>query len=237
MKTLTKGAFFLLSATLVLTTARAQSVDEIVSKHLTALGGKSLIAGIKTVVVESSVDVMGTEAPSTTYIMNGKGYKSEVDFNGVKIIQCVTDSGGWTINPMAGSTTATPLPEEQARAQKSQLQVGGPLFDYATNGSKVELIGKDSSNYKLRLTTKDGFEVTYFIDMKTYLINKAINKMSAGGQDLETTITFADYKKTDYGYVMPYSQSIVLPQVTLAITNKKIDINKEIDPAIFKMPK
>jgi len=237
MKTLIKGTVLLLSTTLVLTTAWAQSVDEIVSKHLTALGGKSLISGIKTVVVESSVDVMGTEAPSTTYIMNGKGYKSEVDFNGVKIIQCVTDSGGWTINPMAGSTTATALPDEQARAQRSQLQVGGPLFDYATNGSKVEMIGKDSANYKLKLTTRDGFEVTYFIDMKTYLINKAINKMSAGGQDLETTITFADYKKTDYGYVMPFSQSIVLPQVTLAITNKKIEINKEIDPAIFKMPK
>jgi hypothetical protein len=36
---------------------------------------------------------------------------------------------------------------------------------------------------------------------------------------------------------MPYSQQVVLPQITLNITNNKIDVNKEIDPAIFEKPK
>lgn len=239
MKTLIKGAFFLLGTTLALTTVKAQSVDEIVSKHLAALGGKSLIAGIKSVVIESSVNVQGMDAPSKTYIVNGKGFKNEIDFNGVQIVQCVTDSGGWTINPMAGAATATALPEAQAKAQRSQFQIGGPLMDYATNGSKVELIGKDTASYKLRLTTKEGFEVTYFISMKTYLINKAINKMSAGGQDVETVVSFSDYKKTDVGYVIPFTQTLELQQgaLTLVITTTKVDVNKDIDPAIFKMPK
>jgi len=134
---------------------------------------------------------MGNEAPSTTYILNGKGYKSELDFNGTKIIQVVTDHGGWAINPMAGQTTATAIPDDQLKNYKLQLSVGGPLMDYAAKGFKVELIGKDTaggaSSYKLKVSTKDGIEIVYYIDTKTYYINKAVNKVSMGGQDIETT--------------------------------------------------
>ena len=109
MKTLIKGAL-LLSATLGIVTTQAQNVDEIVGKHIEALGGKSVLNSIKSIYVESTVEFMGNEAPSTTYILNGKGYKNELDFNGTKIIQCVTEKGGWAINPMAGATTAQAIP-------------------------------------------------------------------------------------------------------------------------------
>jgi len=236
MKTLIKGTM-LLFATLGIVTTQAQSVDEIVGKHIQALGGKTVLNAIKSVYVESTVEIMGNEAPSITYIVNGKGYKNELDFNGTKIIQCVTDKGGWAINPMAGSTTATAIPADQLKNYQLQLNVGGPLMDYATKGYKAELIGKDSSDYKVRLTTTDGINIVYFINQKTSLIDKAVNKLSMGGQDIETTAVFTDYKKTDAGYVVAYSQQVILPQVTLNITNKKVEVNKDVDPAIFEMPK
>ena len=236
MKTLIKGAM-LVAATLGIVTTQAQSVDEIVGKHIQALGGKTVLNAIKSVYVESTVEIMGNEAPSTTYILNGKGYKNELDFNGTKIIQCVTDKGGWAINPMAGSTTAQAIPADQLKNYQLQLSVGGPLMDYASKGYKAELIGKDSAAYKIRLTTTDGINIVYFVDQKTYLIDKAVNKLSMGGQDIETTAVFSDYKKTDAGYVVAYSQQVILPQVTLNITNKKVEVNKDVDPAIFEMPK
>jgi hypothetical protein len=236
MKTLIKGAM-LVCATLGIVTTKAQSVDEIIGKHIQALGGKTVLNAIKSVYVESTVEIMGNEAPSITYIVNGKGYKNELDFNGTKIIQCVTEKGGWAINPMAGSTTAQAIPADQLKNYQLQLNIGGPLMDYASKGYKAELIGKDSSDYKVRLTTTDGINIVYFINQKTSLIDKAVNKVSMGGQDIETTAVFTDYKKTDVGYVMPYSQQVILPQVTLNINNKKIEINKDIDPAIFEMPK
>lgn len=236
MKTLIRGVL-LLSATLGIVTTQAQSVDEIVGKHLDALGGKTVLNSIKSVYLESTVEIMGNEAPSTTYILNGKGYKNELDFNGAKIVQCVTDKGGWAINPMGGATTAQALPADQLKSYQIQLNVGGPLMDYASKGFKAELIGKDSAAYKIKLTTPDGIDIVYYIDMKTYLISKAVNKLNMGGQQIETTAAFTDYRKTDVGYVIAYSQQLILPQITLNITNKKVEMNKEVDPAIFEMPK
>jgi len=235
MKTLIKGAL-LLSATLGIVTTQAQTVDDIVSKHIEALGGKTVLNSIKSIYVESTVEFMGNEAPSITYILNGKGYKNELDFSGTKIVQCVTDKGGWAINPMAGATTAQPIPADQLKNYQLQLHVGGPLMDYAAKGYKAELTGKDSASYKIRLTTPDGIDMTYFIDQKTYLINKAVSKISMGGQEIETTAVFSDYRFTN-GYSLAYSQQVILPQVTLNITNKKVEMNKDIDPAMFEMPK
>lgn len=241
MKTL-KTIILFLAASFSLSQTMAQTADDIVNKYINAVGGKDILNSIKTIYIESSFDIMGSEAPSTTYIVNGKGYKSVLNFNGTEIVQCITDKGGWTINPMMGQTTAVALPQDQVKASQSQLEAGGPLFNYVAKGNKVELIGKDTSGgknqYKVQLTTKDATAtMTFYIDAITFFINKVISKASVSGQDLETTITFNDYKKTDFGYVMAYSQQINLPQITLNVTHKKIEVNKTIDPAIFDMPK
>jgi hypothetical protein len=236
MKTLIRGVL-LLSASLSIGSTQAQSVDEIIGKHIDALGGKSVLNAVKSIYVESTVEIMGNEAPSTTYILNGKGYKNELDFNGTKIVQCVTDQGGWAVNPMAGSTAPQAIPADQLKTYQLQLHIGGPLMDYTSKGFKAELIGKDSADYKIKLAGASGVDITYFINTKTYMIDKAINKLSMGGQDIETTAIFSDYRKTDAGYAVPYTQQIVLPQITLNIVNKKVEVNKAIDPAIFEMPK
>jgi hypothetical protein len=241
MKTL-KFGFFLLTALMTTMMVQAQTADEIINKHIDAIGGKDKVNSVKSIYLESTLEVMGNEAPSTTYIISGKGYKSETDFNGQKIISCVTDKGGWTLNPMMGQTAPEALPEDQAKAGQSQLQIGGPLFDYASKGSKVELQGKEDVNgvsaHKIKLTTKDSVVSTYYIDPNTYYIIKAISKTNAGGQEGETTVVFSDYQKTDVGFVFPMAQEITLPQgFTLTIKHKKIEVNKEIDPKIFEMPK
>ncbi len=241
MKSLKSGLLALL-AIFSMVALKAQTVDEIISKHIDAIGGKEKVAAVKTLSIESTLEVMGNEAPSNTLIVNGKAYKSETDFNGQKIITCITDQGGWSLNPMMGQTAPEALPADQAKAGQSQLQIGGPLFDYAAKGNKVELLGKEDvgtvSAFKLKVTTKDSVISTYFIDPSTYYVIKAISTASGGGQEGETIVTFSDYKKTDFGYVFPMGQQITLPQgISLNITHKKVEVNKEIDPKVFEMPK
>jgi hypothetical protein len=237
MKTLMKPSVFVLAAVLACTNVHAQSVDEIVNKYISAIGGKGAVESVKTLYIESDVDVAGNNAPSTTWIVSGKGYKNEVEFGGSKIQQCVTDKGGWMINPMMGSTTAQPIPDEQLKAMKGQINVGGPLYDYAAKGNKVELIGQDSGDYKIKLTTPAAVTVTFFINKKTYFVDKTVSNANIQGQDMETTVIFSDYRKLDGGFVFNFGQQVTLPMYTLNITHKKVEVNKQIDPSIFDMPK
>jgi len=219
---------------------RAQTADEVVNKYIDALGGKAVLSSVKTLYVEASVEVMGTELSSIISVVSGKGYKNESDFNGTKITQVVTDKGGWSFNPMVGQTAPAALTDEQVKAAQPQLQIGGALVDYAGKGYKVELIGKDTAmggEYKIKLTGPTGLEATYYINAKTYLMDKEVDKVSAQGQEVEVTNTYSDYKKTDVGFMVPGTRQVVVPQYTLNITAKKIEVNKTIDPAIFDMPK
>ncbi len=223
--------------------AKAQTASEIVDKYIAAVGGKDKIAGIKTLYTEGAFQVMGTESSSITYIISGKGFKNEVDMNGQKIIQCITTNGGWTINPYLGQKSAQPLPEEVVKQGKSQLDVGGPLFNYTAKGSRLELSGKEDVDnvknaYKVTLNMADSNSVVYFFDPSTFYIIKSTNKVKANGMNAEVSTIYSDYKKTAYGFVMPYRTEISPSQgFSIVMELKNVEINKEIDPKIFEMPK
>jgi hypothetical protein len=237
-QTMKKGKSILFFACFLLGSifVKAQTADEIISKHLAAIGGKEKITQIKSLYMEGSMQVMGNETPTTTTILNGKGYRSESEFNGQKFVQVVSDKGGWMINPMMGAD-AQAIPDEQYKAAKSQIYVGAPFLNYVANGTKVELEGKDGTNFKLKVTTSDGSESTVFIDPTTFYITKMIRKGNMQGQDVEITTTFSDYQKTDFGYVVAHNVQIDMGNFQIGTTIKKVEVNKDVDPKIFDMPK
>ena len=58
------------------------------------------------------------------------------------------------------------------------------------------------------------------------------------GQQVEITISYSDYKKTDYGFAIPYTTQLDFGSMfSMAIATKKVEINTPVDPKIFDMPK
>src|SRR5688572_33473429 len=80
-------------ATITVSALQAQTVDEIISKHVDAIGGKEKLSQVKSLYTENSMEVMGNAVAQKEYLLEGKGFKSEVEFNGSNIIQVVTDKG------------------------------------------------------------------------------------------------------------------------------------------------
>jgi hypothetical protein len=237
----------LLKASLLLLTVlfslsgMAQTVDDIIAKHIEAIGGKEKLATITSVKMENTMTIMGNEAPSTAIILNGKGYRSESEYNGQKIIQVVTDKGGWALNPMTGNTEPQAMPEEQLKAAKDQLFIV-PFLDYAARGKKAELVGQekvgDVNAYKVKLSGADNTSTTYYFDPKTYYLIQAVRSQEMMGQQMDVTTSYSDYQKSDYGWVVPHAMNVSFGgQFSMDMKLKSVEVNKPVDTAIFEMKK
>jgi hypothetical protein len=235
--------FFFLSmgALLLASFANAQTADEIVNKHIEALGGKDKLSQIKSISYDNKTEVMGNESNSTITVLNGKGYKNEANFNGQQIIQVVTDKGAWAINPFGGSSDAQAMPADQYKLAEDGIYVPDPLVNYAEHGAKIELQGQekvDSVNaFKIKYTNKDSGTITYYINPSTFYIIESVKTGEVQGQLTNITITYSDYRKTDFGIYLAYAVNIDMGQFALKSNVNKVDINKDVNPSIFLMPK
>lgn len=221
-------------ATLLVTgiTVKAQTADEVINKHIDAAGGKDKLSQVKTVHIEGTSDAGGAVAINTVV---GKNYKSESEYNGSPIIQCYSDHDGWSISPMGGGATA--MPDDQYKVGADQVYPDA-LLDYAGHGAKVELLGTEGDDYKIKYTNKYGSETTYYINKTTYYTEKVVKTLDFNGNSMDLIITLSDFKPTDFGNVMPNTiKTDVGTFFSSTATVKKIEVNKDIDPKIFEMPK
>jgi hypothetical protein len=236
---LQKLSSLLVMALLAITTTYAQSVDEIIAKHLDAIGGKDKLSGITSVRMETNSQIMGTDAPGSTTILNGKGFRNETEFNGQKIIQVYTDKGGWAVSPMSGDAQA--MTDDQFKSGKDLVYIV-PFLDYSSRGCKVELVGRekvgDANTYKIKLTNKDNVSTTYYIDPTNYYIVQVLKPGEFMGQPVDMITTYSDFKKTDYGWVAPQSMEINFGgQFSLTSKTTKVEVNPQVDAAVFEMKK
>ena len=241
MKALKHG-LLLLTTLVCLASAKAQTADDIVNKNIEAMGGKAKLSQLKSVHMELNQEVMGNEVPASVTIVEGKGFRSEADAMGQKVVQVITTTGGWMINPMMGSTTPQAIPAEQLKQAQDQIYATGALFNYAAKGNTVELQGQekvgDVNAYKLKVTNKEGSETTYYIDPNTYYIIEVSKTGEMMGKPVTITVTNSDFQKTPEGYVVPRTMKTDLGgQFSLTTKVTKVDINPTVDTTIFEMPK
>ena len=64
--------------------------------------------------------------------------------------------------------------QARLKTMQDQLDIAGPLVNYAAKGYKAALKGKDTVSgkeaYKIQLTNAAGKDITYYIDTKTNLL-------------------------------------------------------------------
>lgn len=221
--------------------SNAQSADDIIAKHIEAIGGADLLSKVQSMVITSDNEVMGNAASGTTTVVTGKGVKNESDFNGQHMVQVITENGGWAINPFTGSSSPEVMPESQYKVSAEQIWSPDVLYKYADHEARVELQGKekvgDVDAYKLKYNGKSGAEITFYLDPNSYHIIRTTQQASMMGQDVTMVTDFSDYKKSDFGVTMPYTTNTDFGQFAVVRHITDVKFNKEVDSNFFDMPK
>ena len=215
----------------------AQTADDVISRYLDAIGGKKTISKIKTLVVEGSMEIQGMEGVTKTTTLSGKGVKMELDMMGSMVVNCITDQGGWTINPFMGSSTPEDIPEDQYNSAKYQIVVGGPFINYKEMGFKAELAGEetvgDSKAIKVILTSPEDNVSEHLFDTDSGYLIQTIEEGDMG----KNISTYSDYKEVD-GIATPHSieMNAAGGQAFIYATVEKVEVNVPVDESIFNRP-
>jgi len=233
MKTI-RTALLALLASITLSHVNAQTLDEIIDKSLTAIGGKDKLLALNNYVMSGAMNLNGQEIGMKITAANNKGQRVDISFGGISGYIIMRRDSGWQYLPFQGQQKAEPVPAEVVREAADNLDIQSPLLNYKEKGHTVELLGKDDVDgtecFKVRMVTKSGLEVTLFIDPSNYYIIKQTVKSKASGKEVTQTQTFSNFKKLDSGYVFPFTVSGFGPG-EVVIT--KIEVNTALDGSAF----
>jgi len=215
----------------------AQSIDEIVTQNLNAMGGIAKLHEVKSVIMETTIKLQGLEIENLTTILVGKAMRSDSKIMGNDLVQAFDGTTPWSITPplMGGNGEPQTMSTETSKSVISQLDPY-PLLDYSKKGTRLELLTsekvKDKEAYHLKISTKDGVESELWIDVTSGLVSKS--KSMQNGQEVE--VFFSNYTVIEgINFAMSMETSSPMAGI-ITIDTKTVKLNPAIDESIFKMP-
>ncbi len=231
-----------LAATLVLASAAsAQTVDEIVAKHLAARGGMAKLKAVKTLRIAGKREIQpGFAVPIVMEQSRPNKMRADFTVQGMVGTLAFDGAGGWQVMPFQGNPNPEPMNDEMLKEFSQDSDIDGPLVDWKEKGNKVEFVGKEAVEgtdaYKLKLTKKGGDVTHIWLDADSFLELKSESKRTVRGTEQELVAISGDYKEVN-GMMMPHSfQFGPKGQPMLSMTFEKIEVNPAVDDARFKMP-
>lgn len=220
----------------------AQTADEIVAKHLKAIGGVEKIKAIKTYRATGKfTGGGGFEAGMVIESKRPNMVRQDFILQGMTGVSAYDGKKGWKIEPWQGKKDAEPLSEEELKQIVEDSDLDGPLVDYKQKGHKIELVGKEATEgtdaYKLKVTLKSGDIRHYFIDADQYVPIKVESKRMIRGTEVEIETSLGDYKEVA-GVYMPYSTEFGAKGSAnkAKIVFEKMEVNVPIDDSRFAQP-
>lgn len=223
--------------------AQAQTLDELIQKHVEALGGKAKLDAVKSVRMTGKMTMgPGMEAPFTMEFQDPNKMRMEMSIQGMTMIQAYDGKSGWRVVPFTGKTDPEAMSAEELKQMERQTSNFVDLLsDYKSRGYEAELVGKEtfegSTVHRIKLTSKDGETVNVYLDAEQYLPLKLVARTTVQGQDIEVETALGDYKEAG-GVLFPHSmqtKSAMMPG-TATMTIDKIEVNPEVAASRFEMP-
>lgn len=221
------------------------SAAQIVEKNVAARGGLAAWRAVSTLTLSGQMDAGGKQDTKLPFVMTLKRpHKSrlELRFQDQTAVQVYDGTQGWKVRPFLNRNEVEPYSPAEAKSAAASSELDGPLIDYASKGTQVELAGTESvekrSAYKLKLTLKDGTQRHLWVDAKSFLelkIEGDPRKMD--GKMRNVAIFYRDYK-TERGLTMPRVLETAVEGVkqTHKISIQSVAVNQPVEDALFAKP-
>jgi hypothetical protein len=240
----------LLAAGLFLSAAQAafaQTADEIIEKHLTALGGRAALGKLTsrtmvgTVTISSPVGDVSGPIEIVAQVPNKSRTLIKLDLSSfgagpVTVDERFDGTAGYVIDTLQGNRD---IVGGQLEAMKNG-SFPSPYLSYRDVGTTVELGGKEKvgehDTFLLILKPRSGPVARQYIDTLSYLPIKQVVKLDlAQVGELEQTTELFDYREVD-GVKVPFriKTSNAMQNVSIVIT--KVEHNTPTDAALFSKP-
>lgn len=213
--------------------AQAQTVEEVINKHIDALGGRENLNKIQNVVMEGSLNYMGTDIALVLTTVHNKLNRQDINAAGMQGFDMMTEKEGWTYMPFSGMQQPEQKAADDVKENRADMDAVGPLVDYVKKGHKVELAGKETVNgkdcYKLKLTLASSKIVFLYLDSASNLIIRSTDKRKINGVVTDMQSDYDDYKEVE-GVKMPHS----ITQQFGTVYISSIKVNQNIPESAYK---
>ena len=213
----------------------AQNLDEIIAKHIEAVGGADNWAKIKTMKMEGIMKVQGMDIQITMLQVDKTAMRQNITAMGMTGYSIVTATEGWRYMPFQGQTKPEPITADELKISQVQLYILDAFITYKELGKTIEYLGTEDIEgtecHKIKMVDKNELETTYFMDPDNYLVIKQISKGKLNGQEFENAQSISNYKKLDEGILYPMNISGGFGGIEI----QKIEINIPIADTEFKI--
>jgi outer membrane lipoprotein-sorting protein len=216
--------------------SNAQTLEEILSKHMQALGGEKALKAERNSIAEVDIIVPGgLTGKVKNYFKYPDKLRTEMDLKVVKQLTVYDGEKGWVQDANGQVRELAGMELEQTKSEL-YFSLYGYLFPERAKG-KVEYLGREEAggiNYHVVQATPEGCDpVKMFINPETYLIDKTVSKYDI----VVATNYFSDYK--DFGGIKVATSMVINTGDTtynIRTTLTNIQLNPELSDDLFKMP-
>ena len=186
------------------------SLDEILARHVQAVGGRDKIDAIHSVIQHLEYREGSFVIPDAFIARMRPYYKTIGDPKDLKVdVNEGYDGSAWEYYGDPGVVIRTV--GAAAAAARHGIEIIDSLVDAKLMGTQVELLGnrtfEGKSAYKLHVTLSDGFEKELFLDSDSFLIvgDRRSAKIHAFGEPVLSENRIGDYRAArEYFSVQDY---------------------------------
>ena len=223
----------------------AQTVEEIVTRHITARGGREKLAAVQTVKMTRTV-ATGIGTTLRVIVYRKRPALMRVEQGPAQPGAPMTPRGinAEAVWDMVQGKVVPRTPQLAAEAREVDADFDGLLVDWREKGHAVVLAGREpmpaGDTYKLTVTLKSGLVRTIYLDANTYLDRRHTGVLNLpNGRRFDITIDFDNWRDVD-GVKFPFDiveeRTGKEPVVTLVTYTEKIEVNVPMDDSLFLAP-